>query len=274
MIGNEKVAKSSHIFCCNNCDYYTVKKCNYDKHILTSKHLKSMIVNENVANVAHAINETYMCSNCNKQYKDNSGLWRHKKKCSNSNNNNNDNDKTQELVQYLMKENSELKTMILDVCKNINISNQTNCNNINNSHNKTFNLQVFLNETCKDAMNIMDFVDSLKLQLSDLENLGKIGYVEGISSIIVKNLNSLDETMRPVHCTDSKREVMYVKDENKWEKENENNQKLRKAIKGVVRKNSKLLNDFRAKHPDCDKSDSRYSDQYNKLVVEIGRAHV
>jgi hypothetical protein len=117
-------------------------------------------------------------------------------------------------------------------------------------------------------MNIMDFLDSVKLQLSDLENLGKIGYVEGISNIIVKNLNSLDESKRPVHCTDTKREVMYVKDENKWEKENENKQKLRKAIKGVVRKNSKLLNDFRDKHPDCIKSNSKYSDQYNKLVVE------
>jgi hypothetical protein len=117
-------------------------------------------------------------------------------------------------------------------------------------------------------MNIMDFVDSLKLQLSDLENVGKIGYVEGISNIIVKNLNSLDETKRPVHCTDSKREVMYVKDENKWEKENESKQKIRKAIKHVAHKNSKMLNAFKLKHPDCDKSTSLYSDQYNKIVVE------
>jgi hypothetical protein len=101
-----------------------------------------------------------------------------------------------------------------------------------------------------------------------LENVGKIGYVEGISNIIVKNLNSLDESKRPIHCTDTKREVMYVKDENKWEKENENKQKLRKAIKGIVHKNSKLLNDFRSKYPDCIKADSKYSDQYNKLVVE------
>jgi hypothetical protein len=145
-----------------------------------------------------------------------------------------------------------------------------NNNNITttNSHNKTFNLQFFLNETCKDAMNIMDFVDSLKIQLSDLENVGKIGFVEGISNIIVKNLNSLDETKRPIHCTDSKREVMYVKDEDKWEKDNEEKKKLRKVIKHVAHKNSKMLKDFKAKHPDCEKSDSKFSDQYNKLIIE------
>jgi hypothetical protein len=117
-------------------------------------------------------------------------------------------------------------------------------------------------------MNIMDFVDSIKLQLLDLENVGKIGFVEGISDIIVKNLNSLDETKRPVHCTDSKREVMYVKDENKWEKENETKLKLRTAIKKVARKNIMLLNEFRTKYPDCLKCDSKISDKYNKLVFE------
>jgi hypothetical protein len=117
-------------------------------------------------------------------------------------------------------------------------------------------------------MNIMDFVDSLKLQLSDLENMGKIGFVEGISNIIVKNLNSLDESKRPVHCTDTKREVMYVKDEDKWEKENETKMKLRRAIKTVAHKNSRMLNEYRNKYPDCLKSTSKVSDQYNKLVME------
>jgi hypothetical protein len=117
-------------------------------------------------------------------------------------------------------------------------------------------------------MNIMDFVDSIKLQLTDLEKFGKIGYVEGISNIIVKNLNSLDETKRPVHCTDAKREVMYVKDEDKWEKENDNKQKLRKAIKHVAHKNSKMIKEYKNKHPDCEKSDSKFSDQYNILIIE------
>jgi hypothetical protein len=118
-------------------------------------------------------------------------------------------------------------------------------------------------------MNIMDFVDSVKLELSDLENIGKIGFVEGISNIIIKNLRNLDITRRPVHCSDSKREVMYVRDENKWHKEEENdNKKLKKAIKHIARKNTKLLNEFKAIYPDCIYSDSKKSDVYNKIVIE------
>jgi len=225
----------------------------------------------------------FICVNCNKSYKDNSGLWKHKKKClkelSNKVNNQLSNEElnnqiTPELIMSVLQQNKELQQILLEqnktiveLSKNNTITNNNNITNTN-SHNKTFNLQVFLNETCKDAMNIMDFVDSIKVQLCDLEKVGKIGYVEGISNIIVKNLNSLDETKRPVHCTDSKREVMYVKDENKWEKENEDKQKIRKAIKHVAHKNSKMLNDFKTKHPDCDKSESKFSDQYNKLVIE------
>jgi hypothetical protein len=169
------------------------------------------------------------------------------------------------MIMMLIKENHELKSMMLKVLEN---GTHNTTHNTTNNNNKTFNLQFFLNETCKDAMNIMDFVDSLKLQLSDLENLGKLGYVDGISKIIVQNLKSLDETKRPVHCTDSKREVMYVKDENKWEKENENKQKMRKVIKHVTHKNSKLLKEFKTKYPGCEKSDSKYSDKYDKLIIE------
>jgi hypothetical protein len=198
----------------------------------------------------------------------------HKKNCpiiENSENNQNieqNIDKKDELINYLIKENQEFKNLILEIVKKDTITNNNNNNINNNSHNKTFNLNFFLNETCKDAMNIMDFVDSLKLQLSDLENLGKLGYVDGISKIIVQNLKSLDETKRPVHCTDSKREVMYVKDDNKWEKENENKQKMRKVIKHVTHKNSKLLKEFKSKYPGCEKSDSKYSDKYDKLIIE------
>jgi hypothetical protein len=225
----------------------------------------------------------FACKKCNKGYNARNSLWYHEKKCEkiieindeiNDEINKLDNemvDKDQ-LILMLIKQNSELiketsefKNIMMEVIKN---GTHNNNNNTTNSHNKTFNLQFFLNETCKDAMNIMDFVDSIKLQLSDLENVGKIGYVEGISSIIVKNLNSLDESKRPVHCTDTKREVMYVKDQDKWEKENENKLKLRKAIKHVAHKNTKMLSEFRVKNPDCLKSTSKVSDQYNKLVME------
>jgi hypothetical protein len=117
-------------------------------------------------------------------------------------------------------------------------------------------------------MNIMDFVNSIQLQLSDLENVGKLGYVEGISNIITTNLKALDITQRPVHCTDNKREVLYVKDENKWEKEDEEKMKLRKAIKRIASKNLNLLPKFKEVHPDCSKASSRFSDQYNKIIVE------
>jgi hypothetical protein len=117
-------------------------------------------------------------------------------------------------------------------------------------------------------MNIMDFVDSIKLQLSDLEKVGELGYVDGISNIIVKNLNALDVTQRPVHCTDKKREILYIKDEDKWEKDNEEKNKLRKAIKRVALKNQRMIPKFKEEHPDCGKSASKFSDQYNKIIYE------
>jgi hypothetical protein len=157
----------------------------------------------------------------------------------------------------------EQSNSVIELCKN-----GTHNTFHTNSHNKTFNLQFFLNETCKDAMNITDFIQSIQLQLSDLEKVGEVGFIDGISNIIVKNLKGLDITQRPIHCTDKKREVLYVKDDDKWEKEDEENKKIRKAIKNVAFRNTKLLKQFREKHPDCGKSESKYSDQYNKLIVE------
>ena len=168
----------------------------------------------------------------------------------------------------LLQQNNQLQTQIIELCKDKSVTNINNTNAHINSHNKTFNLNVFLNETCKDAMNIMEFVDSLKLQLSDLECIGRLGYVEGISNIIVKNLKQLDIHKRPVHCSDSKREVMYIKDEDKWERENEEKKKLRKVIKKIADKNARLLPEFKKEHPDCNRASSKYSDQYNKLIVE------
>ena len=274
-------SESSEKFHCIICDYYTSRKSQYDRHILTDKHKNqqlSTFVNEKVPESSN----TFTCE-CGKKYRDRSGLWRHTKKCHITNNENNLNNidiTDSNIIVQLIKQNDEFKHLLVEQSKAMveqnktiielskNISN-TNISHSNiNSHNKTFNLQFFLNETCKDAMNIMDFVDSIKIQLCDLENVGKLGFVDGISKIIVKNLNSLEENMRPVHCTDTKREVMYVKDDNKWEKENENKQKMRKVIKHVTHKNSKLLKDFKTKYPGCEKSDSKYSDKYDKLIIE------
>jgi hypothetical protein len=199
-------------------------------------------------------------------YKYDTGYYRHKKSCFEPELCQNiitdkDDPLDKDLIMMLVKQNSEL----LEVIKNG--TNNTNTNNIINSHNKTFNLQFFLNETCKDAMNITDFVDSIKLQISDLEKVGELGYVEGISNIIVKNLKELDITQRPVHCTDKKRETIYIKDENKWEKDEEK-EKIRRVIKKVASKNQRLLLKFKDIHPDCIKASSKYSDQYNKIIVE------
>jgi hypothetical protein len=177
-----------------------------------------------------------------------------------------------DIIKYLMNENKELKNMIMEICKKDTIqqNNTTNNNTINqsNSHNKTFNLQFFLNETCKDAMNISEFIENISLQLSDLESIGKLGYVEGISNIIIKNLKALDVEKRPVHCSDIKREIMYVKDDDKWEKEEDDKQKIKQVISSVVSKNLGLLPEFQKKYPDCMKSDSKKSDEYNQIIME------
>jgi hypothetical protein len=228
-------------------------------------------------------NNRFTCD-CGKTYGHDSSFYRHKKTCKKQpivseehdnqcveseqpiKNSNDPSDK--ELIMLLIKENSELKNMIMKVLENgTHTINNTNTITTN-SHNKAFNLNFFLNETCKNAMNITDFVDSIKLQLSDLMDVGELGYVEGISKIIVKNLNQLDETERPIHCTDKKRETFYIKDENKWEKEDEEMKKLRKVISKISDKNIRLLPYFRENFPDYDDYDSKRSDQYSKIVIE------
>ena len=267
MFSNENVAKSSKQYYCNICAYYTSKKYNYEKHMLTSKHIKSMISNENVANVAKSRTVTYICSNCNKQYKDNSGLWRHSKKCCKGNTS-----KAQELVEYLMKENAEFKQLIMDQNKQMaqissNAIMNSGHNTINSNNNKTFNLQVFLNETCKDAINLTDFVNQIQLSVSDLEETGKLGYAEGISKVFIKNLNDIDFTQRPIHCSDSKRETLYIKDDNQWNKEDENKSHLSKAIKQVANKNIKQLSEWQKLNPKYKDPESKQNDKYMKLVL-------
>lgn len=177
-----------------------------------------------------------------------------------------------ELIMTLLKQNAELikgqQDIILKLTEN-GINNTINTTTHTNSHNKAFNLNFFLNETCKNAMNITDFVDSIKLQLSDLMDIGEIGYVDGLSKIIVNNLNQLDETERPIHCTDKKRETMYIKDDGQWTKEDEEKKVLTKAIKSIANKNIRLLPLFREKYPEYSNSASRISDKYDKMVIEV-----
>ena len=173
---------------------------------------------------------------------------------------NDDKNIDKDLIMMLVKQNSEL----LEVIKN---GTHNNITTHTNSHNKAFNLQFFLNETCKDAMNIMDFVESIQLQLSDLERVGEKGFVDGISNIIIKNLKNLDVTQRPVHCTDKKRETIYVKDQDKWEKDDEN-VKMHKLVRKVQDKNFRMVQKFKEKYPDYNRASSKHSDTYNHIIIE------
>jgi hypothetical protein len=278
--GAKKGKKGHYDYYCEKCDYECSKKYSWGRHILTAKHQSATNSNDLATNKGQK-GQVFVCENCSKEYNDRTGLWRHSKKCENetdvttsvSNNNgisnNTDITNLTSLICELVKSNTDIHKSVIELCKN-GISNNNNVNNTNiiNSNNKTFNLQVFLNETCKDAMNIKDFVESVKLQVTDLENVGKVGYIEGIYNIIIKNLKALYVEKRPVHCTDKKREVMYVKDENIWEKEDENNKKLRKAIRMIAHKNICMLKEFREKYPDCEEYDSNKNSQYNKIVYE------
>jgi Txe/YoeB family toxin of Txe-Axe toxin-antitoxin module len=269
--GAKKGKKGQNEYVCKKCDFKCSKKYSWERHILTAKHQMETLGDNFGAK--KGTDEIYQCENCNKIYSSRNGLWKHKKCCNNDNTNNNSvleingfSDK--ELIIMLMKKNDELQSMMMEVIKNGVGNNSHNTTTTHtNSHNKAFNLNFFLNETCKDAMNIGEFVDSLKLQLSDLEKVGEAGYIEGISNIIVKNLKELDVTKRPVHCTDKKRETVYIKDNDIWEKDDDKS-KMHKLIKRVVSKNMNMFPKFREVHPDCLKYHSKYSDQYNKIVYE------
>ena len=261
--------KNAVFFNCEKCNFTCSKKSNFNSHLLTQKHNNTAkkLTNTDTKNAENAeISNNYVCE-CGKKYKHRQSLFNHVKKCftthHTNNNMDNKNEPTdKELIVMLLKQNTEL----IEVIKNgTNVSNTVSNNN---SHNKTFNLQFFLNETCKDAMNIMDFVESIQVQLSDLEKVGEIGYVDGISNIIVKNLKALDVTQRPLHCTDKKRDVLYLKDENKWEKQGEDNYKLKTVIRKVTDKNIRMIPQYKAIYPDCNQSDSKYSDQYTNIIME------
>jgi len=268
--------KIADILVCEKCDYKCCKTSDFQKHVLTSKHKNTDKILTNTdasATKVAEVSNKYICD-CGKQYRHRQSLFNHKKKCETMGimiaapveveyKSTNEKD---DLIHYLIKENQEFKSLILEIVKK---DSYNNCNNTSttNSHNKSFNLNFFLNETCKDAMNITDFVESIKLQLSDLERVGELGYVEGISNIIVKNLKELDVTQRPVHCTDKKRETMYVKDENAWEKDEEK-KKMHKLVKKVADKNMRLLPEYRELHPDYIKASSLISDKYNQIFLE------
>ncbi len=255
-------------FLCENCHFKCFKLGDWNRHLLTAKHKRLSQPN----NFTSFYTEKQYNCNCGNVYKHMSSLCKHKKKCVT-----NDDDKEtmidginikdkDALVLHLLKQNSELQHKIIDMASNTNNTNNSHNNSYNNNNNKTFNLQFFLNETCKNAMNITDFVSSIKMELEDLEHTGRTNYVEGISNIVIKNLNNLEQQMRPLHCSDLKREVLYIKDNDEWTKDTQNKPILTKAIKTIANENIKQINKWVQHYPDCVKADSKKNDLYLKIV--------
>jgi len=251
---------------CKLCDFKCSKLSNYNIHILTFKH-NTNIISDNIIENNNLQLSDFKCEICGKKYKGRNGLWYHNKKCKEptvaevfANNN------TQQITEIMLKmieQNKDLTDKIFELAKNSG-NNYNNTNNVN-SHNK-FNLNVYLNETCKDAMNITDFVDSLVVTVKDLEETGRLGYTEGISKIFLNGLSNMNTHSRPIHCSDSKREILYIKDKDKWEKDNETNDKITKAIKTVAHKNMKMIPEWVKQHPDYNDVNSKTNDKYLKIV--------
>lgn len=279
MSSNIQQSKMSQTFECKTCDYYTCNKYDFNKHNNTIKHkqailaISAMDVSLENRKKSQKIPKSFTCDICQKEYKDNTGLWRHKKKCGVKQEPNVcQNDTMVGVLMNTIKEQQCMIDKLVDVVKSSsfgtnNSINHSNNHNHTNSHNKTFNLQFFLNETCKDAMNITDFINSIKLSLQDFENMGELGYAENISQIFLKGLNELDITKRPIHCSDVKREILHIKDQDKWEKDTDK-KLVKNAITKLSNKNLMLMDDWKRENPGCTEYDNRKNDLYLKLMIE------
>ena len=281
--------KVQHNFQCEKCDYNTSRKSQYRRHLLTSKHVNTTKILQNTTFLVPDELRLFECDMCEKTYKHHSSLWNHKKKCkpqvinlddldqniilSNSNPNINsttlptsDVEKLTTMFIESIKQNQDFQKQMFELMReNMAVTNVNSHNTNNNTNNNNFNLNFFLNETCKDAMNIKDFIDSLQVHFKDLEYNGENGYAAGISNIFLRELNQLEVCKRPIHCSDAKREVFHIKNEDSWEKERE---LLIKCIKQITRKSIILLADWREAHPGCMDLHNKQNDRYNKINCE------
>ena len=258
------MSKNLQKFECDQCDYKCSKKTEWAKHILTRKHVSRTSLEPNKL-------PKYVCKLCNREYIARNSLWYHQKKCVGVKETIDGNKEIEKetkdiknltnIIVELVKSNNDLQRQsqdfqkqLLELCKN-----GTNINNTTNNNQK-FNINVFLNEQCKDAINFADFVKNIEVSREDIQNTGQLGFVDGISKIIMDNLKQLGVNERPIHCTDLKRETMYIKDEDKWNKE-EDDTKLRNAIQTVSRKSMKTLIDWKQVNPDYEDGDSEFSQE-------------
>ena len=257
-------------FECIHCNYYTSNKKDFNKHLLTAKHHKLTHLTEK----SPKFPKSFVCNICYKQYKSRVGLWQHKQKCNfdshqstvdNVNIDSVENDKNiVSTMMQLIKQNQEFKELIIELSKK---DTTTNNNTINNNNQK-FNLNVFLNTTCKDAMNMSEFIENMEVQIEDIENIGRNGYVTGMTNMIMSHIKNLEVTKRPMHCTDLKRETIYIKDNNVWKKDNDNT-KFHNMIQCIAHKNYAILPEWREKNPDCLNSDTQKFDFCIKMMTNL-----
>jgi len=272
---NKNAEKNANEFYCEYCDFKCSKQSNYKIHLLTAKH-------QRLTNSCQKMpkNADILECVCGKNYKHMSSLCKHKKICSDVKQYNNSNNEVpikqdnkigdnQNLVQYLLKENSDFKNLIMELVKKEYMNNTNNINNTTNNvnSNNSFNLNVFLNDTCKGAMNMSEFVNTIAIQMSDLENFAHMDYANGVSKILLKNLNNLETNQRPIHCTDLKRETVYIKENDCWTKETDEKQNLKKAIKQIAFKNIKHINEWVKENPGCQDPRTKQNVKYNKIVM-------
>ena len=280
VFGSKIKQKISNKYCCEICDYYTNRKSNIDTHFMSVKHLW-----KTNKNIQQELSNVFSCKKCNKIYQTHGGLWKHLQKCKSCDNNDNDNDNKNltNLVIELVKQNSEFKEMLFEQNKTNNeltkqvielakektiTTNNTNTNtNCNNTNNK-FNLNLFLNETCKDAMNMSDFLNQLQLTTKDLELTGQDGFAVGIGHSFVQGIKALEAHKRPLHCSDLKRETFYIKEDNIWEKEDEKRGKLTNAIQKIAHKNILNIPAWKAEHPHCRDQHHKDNDKFLQIMIE------
>jgi hypothetical protein len=255
---NEIIPKNPRSLTCEKCNYTCFSKKDFNKHLSTRKHTKDKMDKEK--NPENPTN--HICCVCNKIYKYQSGLCKHKRTCVSTQLELTPNDGIHALTELvkelvssnynIVKQNQELQQKVVD------LSNKTTVNNTTTNNNQKFNINVFLNETCKNAINFSDFINNIQISYEDLENNARLGFVNGISKIFLDNLNQLDISERPIHCTDVKRETMYIKDDNTWTKQT-SDEKLQKAIQGVSYKSMGKLGKWKQENPDYNDADSEFS---------------
>jgi hypothetical protein len=269
--------KKSPIFCCGTCNYITSSKKDFNKHESTRKHLDAAASNQIEPNSPKK-SQLHICKLCLKEYQSKSGLWNHAKKCLSDPGplpvpNPLENIMTtidepipsinlNVLVIDLLKQNQELQKQLIELSKEKTIV-MNNCNNNNTNH---FNLQLFLNETCKDALTADQFVENIQITNGDLENVGNQGYVQGITDIIMKQLRTLDVTKRPFHCTDVKRETIYIKDADEWKKDTDEKSKLKNVIEKVATKGRRKVSGWQHSHPEVAVLDSNDYEMNHKIL--------